>query len=96
MKFARALLLGVEDAGLERHRLPREKYIDSDGRTPIENLKKLKEKKTRLKYQGEDFRKYLCEVICYLRKTRTDEEIWPGQRAVDTDISMTLLLGEDA
>lgn len=38
MKSARALLLGVEDAGLERHRLPQEKYVDSDGRTQNSQL----------------------------------------------------------
>lgn len=38
MKSAKALLLGVEDTGLERHRLPQEKYIDSDGRTQNSQL----------------------------------------------------------
>lgn len=38
MKSASALLLGVEDAGLERHRLPQEKYVDSDDRTQNSQL----------------------------------------------------------
>lgn len=49
----------------------------------LKKTKQQQQQNTCLKYQGENFRKYLCEVTCYLRKTRTDEDIWPGQRAVD-------------
>lgn len=37
-EVSKGLLLGVEDARLERHRLPREKYVDSDGRTQNSQL----------------------------------------------------------
>lgn len=42
MKSARALLLGVEDAGLERHRLPWEKYTEQPTLGTDRKLKKTK------------------------------------------------------